>query len=119
MAATLKVLQQDKNADFQTVKKKVARYGELFPIVYGRAKALLGLAKAGNPKPAKRIAATIHANKTRGPAAALQAAHARRERAAGNGALDEGHTTVGRLQALLAERDALNAKIASIEEVLS
>src|SRR5262245_16271648 len=107
MTAVCKVLTRNPDAEFKVVAAKVAQHGKLFPIVFGRAKALLGLVKT---KPRKdRVAKRPVATKRARPSDALAAAQARAARAhvtshakaATNGDPDG---LVGRLGALLAER---------------
>jgi len=130
MAAVCKVLQRNPGALFADVKAKVSKHGELYPIVYGRAKALLGLVKT---KPRKdRVAPEpaglgVGAPKRgpgrprKGPLEAVAASTARRHKTEiVNGyAADGADGLPKKLDALIQERNRLTSIINKLEELLT
>jgi hypothetical protein len=124
MAAVCKVLEKNNGADFQTVKAKVAKHGDLYPIVYGRAKALLGLVPT---KPRKdRVEAT--GLPKRGPGrprkspldAVAEHSTRRHKTEIVNGyPADGGDGLPKKLEELVKERNRLSKIIEEIEAALS
>jgi len=123
MTAAVAVLQKNPQADFQTVKAKVAKHGDLFPIVYGRAKALLGLVKS---KPRKDRVATTGSPKRgpgrppKGPLAAVANAHARKARANGIQptitGIDPAQGLAHSVNAVIGQRNALHEGLLSVRK---
>ncbi len=125
MQAVVKVLQRNPAADFRTVEARVAGVGKLFPIVYGRAKALLGLVKSKPRKDRVATATTAAPARRRKLSDAVAAAHERRERAANNGSLAKTFTGVDPAQGLthcmeqvIKQRNELQAGLESVRKTV-
>jgi len=126
MAAVCKVLEKNPAVDFQTVKAKVAKHGVLFPIVYGRAKALLGLVKTKPRKdratgPSEAPVKRGPGRPRKGPLEAVAASTARRHKTEiVNGyAADGADGLPKKLDALIQERNRISKLIEEIEAILT
>ncbi len=128
MEATMAVLRRSPKIEFLDLRDKLrAKKLDVYPITFGRAKALMGLvpmAKRGTgPRAqAKAKEAGEAVPRRRTVKDAVQASSARRERVAktpvaSNGALAA--DVAERLQALIETRDRINIQIDRVEEILA